>query len=355
MSDTQSTRLTASVPTLARDNFRSEEHPRWCPGCGDYSILAQVQRVLAELDVPRERFVFISGIGCSSRFPYYMETFGFHTIHGRAPAIATGLRLARPDLDVWIATGDGDALSIGGNHFLHLLRRNVNVRILLFNNQIYGLTKGQGSPTSEHGKSIKFQPRMPWVDYPFNPVRLALGANASFVARSIDVDTKHLQAMLHRAHRHHGTAFIEVYQECNVYNEHTFDQFRKPPMRDENVLYLEHGHPMVFGKNQGKGIRLEGFQPRVVSLADGQHSVADLVVHNETEREGTLADIIASFQEREGFPRPVGVIRRVERPCVEDILATQIRDAKARFGEGDLEALLNSGDVWEVKDHTADG
>jgi len=342
------TSMASAAPTLTREDFQSDQDVRWCPGCGDYSILAQVQRVLPELGIPREKFVFVSGIGCSSRFPYYMETYGFHTIHGRAPAVASGLKMARPDLDVWVITGDGDALSIGGNHFIHLLRRNLNIQILLFNNQIYGLTKGQYSPTSETGK-VTYSSPMGTVETPFNPVRLALGANASFVARSIDRDTRHLQMVLKRAHEHRGTSFVEIYQDCIVFNKDAFAALTDRETKDENVLYLEHGEPMVFGKARDKAIRLDGLQPRVISLSDGNYSIADVLVHDEHDTSGTLSDILATFQERPGFPRPVGVIRSIERPCYEDLLAEQIETATSRYGEGSLEALLLEGETWEVR------
>ncbi|MBM3214655.1 2-oxoacid:ferredoxin oxidoreductase subunit beta [Candidatus Poribacteria bacterium] len=339
--------VASAGPALTRDDFQSDQDVRWCPGCGDYSILAQVQRVLPELGVPKENIVFISGIGCSSRFPYYMNTFGFHTIHGRAPAIATGLKLARPELDVWVVTGDGDALSIGGNHFVHLLRRNLDIRVLLFNNQIYGLTKGQYSPTSEQGK-VTYSSPMGSIETPFNPMRVALGANASLVARSLDRDTKHLQMVLKRAHEHQGTAFVEIYQDCIVFNKDTFAPLTDRETKDDNVLYLEHGEPMVFGKERDKGIRLDGLQPRVISLTDGQHSVADLLIHDEHDRYGTLSDILATFQERVGFPRPVGIVRNIERVCYEDVMLEQIDKAMARSGPGDLAALLAEGDTWTV-------
>jgi 2-oxoglutarate ferredoxin oxidoreductase subunit beta len=344
------TTVTSAAPTLTREDFQSDQDVRWCPGCGDYSILAQVQRVLPELGVAREKTVFISGIGCSSRFPYYMNTYGFHTIHGRAAPIASGLKMTRPDLDVWIVTGDGDALSIGGNHFIHLLRRNLNVHMLLFNNQIYGLTKGQYSPTSETGK-VTYSSPMGTVETALNPMRVALGANVSFVARSIDRDTRHLQMILKRAHEHRGTSFVEIYQDCIVFNKDTFAAFTDRETKDDNLLYLEHGEPMLFGKARDKGIRLDGLQPRVVTLADGQYSVADVLVHDEHDLSGTLSDILATFQERAGFPRPVGVIRNIERPCYEDLLAQQIEAAVSRYGEGDLDALLAEGDTWEVGEH----
>jgi 2-oxoglutarate ferredoxin oxidoreductase subunit beta len=330
---------------LTGKDFQSDQDVRWCPGCGDYSILAQVQRVMPELNIPRHRIAFISGIGCSSRFPYYMNTYGFHSIHGRAPAIATGLKAARPDMMVWVATGDGDGLSIGGNHFIHACRRNIGIKILLFNNQIYGLTKGQYSPTSEFGKVTKSTPYGS-IDHPFNPLLVALGAEASFVARTLDRDPKHLQQVIRRAAEHQGTSFVEIYQNCNVFNDGAFFTFTEKDTKDDNVLAVEHGKPMVFGKAKDKGIRLEGFTPTVVSLADGKHSVSDLVVHNE--KDTILSFILARMSNLPNLPRPAGVIYSVDRPLYEAELARQIEAAVQKEGEGDLAALLDSGDTWMI-------
>lgn len=325
-------------------DFQSDQDVRWCPGCGDYSILAQVQRVMPDIGVPRERIVFVSGIGCSSRFPYYMNTYGFHGIHGRAPAIATGLRIARPDLSVWVATGDGDGLSIGGNHFIHTLRRNIDIKIILFNNQIYGLTKGQYSPTSEYGKVTKSTP-FGSVDHPFNPLLLALGAEGSFVARTLDRDPKHMQSVIKRAADHKGTAFVEVYQNCNVFNDGAFFLFTEKETKDDNVVFVEHGKPLVFGKEKDKGIILDGFTPKVVSLKDG-HSVNDLIVHNE--KDTILSFILARMSNIPGLPRVVGVIYAVERPIYEVEIQHQIEQAMQKSGEGNLEKLFNKGDVWTI-------
>ena len=273
------TQETVSKIKYTSKDFSSDQDVRWCPGCGDYSVLAQVQRVMPDLNVPKEKTVFISGIGCSSRFPYYMSTYGFHGIHGRATAIATGLKIARPDLSVWVATGDGDGLSIGGNHMIHTLRRNVDLNIMLFNNQIYGLTKGQYSPTSEFGKVTKSTPYGS-VDMPFNPVSLALGAAGTFVARSMDRDPKHMQVVIKRAAEHKGTSFIEIYQNCNVFNDGAFFQFTEKETKSDSVVFLEHGKPLIFGKENDKGIKLDGFSPVVVSLKDGIHSANDLLIHN---------------------------------------------------------------------------
>ncbi|WP_155815961.1 2-oxoacid:ferredoxin oxidoreductase subunit beta [Rhodothermus marinus] len=337
-------------PRLTRKDFASDQDVRWCPGCGDYAILATVQRLLPELDVPRENIVFISGIGCSSRFPYYMNTYGMHSIHGRAPAIATGLKASRPELDVWIITGDGDALSIGGNHLIHILRRNLNVQILLFNNQIYGLTKGQYSPTSEEGKITKSSPYGS-IDHPFNPVALALGADATFVARSMDRDTKHLQEMLRRAHDHRGAAFVEIYQNCNIFNDGAFFQFTERDTKPKRALFLEHGKPLVFDEGR-KGIRLDGFQPEVIDLTDGRWSLDDCLVYDETNRE--LAHIMARIFFRPDLPQPFGVFYREERPTYEDLLHRQIAEVTARKGKGDLQALLQSGDTWVIEPEPAE-
>lgn len=326
-------------------DFQSDQDVRWCPGCGDYSILAQVQRVMPDLGIPRERIVFVSGIGCSSRFPYYMNTYGFHGIHGRAPAIATGLRIARPDLSVWVATGDGDGLSIGGNHLIHTLRRNIDIKIILFNNQIYGLTKGQYSPTSEYGKVTKSTPYGS-VDHPFNPLLVALGAEGSFVARTLDRDPKHVQYVIKRAAEHKGTAFIEVYQNCNVFNDGAFSLFTEKETKDENVLFVEHGKPLIFGKEKDKGIILDGFTPKVVSLKNGKYSVNDLIVHNE--KDTMLSFILARMSNIAGLPRPVGVIYSVERPIYEIEVQHQIEQATQKVGEGNLEKLFNKGNVWVI-------
>lgn len=338
---------TTNVPVkLTAKDYSSDQDVRWCPGCGDYSILAQVQRIMPSFNLPKENTVFVAGIGCSSRFPYYMDTYGFHTIHGRATAIASGLKMARPDLDVWIASGDGDMMSIGGNHFIHLLRRNVDTTLLLFNNRIYGLTKGQYSPLSEQGKVTKSSP-MGSLDAPFNPTMLALGAGSSFVARTMDRDAKHMQDMISKAHAHRGTSFLEIFQNCNIYNDGAFFLYTEKETKADNVLFLENGKPMIFGKQLDKGIKLDGFKPVVVSLNDGTHNANDLLVHDETSKE--LAMILARFAEYENFPVPVGVIFTENRACYEDEMLKQIEESKAKFGEGDLEKLLFSGNMWEVK------
>jgi len=342
-----------SKVTLTKKDFESDQDVRWCPGCGDYSILSQVQKVLPELGIKRENYVFVAGIGCSSRFPYYMNTYGFHGIHGRAPAIATGVKCINQDLSVWIATGDGDGLSIGGNHLIHILRRNVDVKILLFNNRIYGLTKGQYSPTSEYGKKTKSTP-FGSIDHPFNLISVALGAEGTFVARTMDRDPKHLQDMLRRAAHHKGTAFIEIYQNCNIFNDGAFFHLTEKEVRDENVLYLEHGKPMVFGKNRDKGIKLEGLKPRVVSLKEG-YALDDLLVHDETAQEPALAYILSHLTDHPNFPTPVGVFRCIQRPTYDTEMTEQVLAAKKQLGEGDLDVLLSSGNTWIIPESRSNG
>ncbi len=331
---------------LARKDFVSAEEVRWCPGCGDYSILAQTQKLMPDLDIPKENIVFISGIGCSSRLPYYMNTYGFHSIHGRAPTIATGLKASRPDLQVWVITGDGDALSIGGNHILHILRRNLDVVIVLFNNRIYGLTKGQYSPTSEIGKRTKSSP-MGTIDHPINPLSIALGAEASFVARSLDIDVQHLLKTLDRAAHHKGTSFVEVYQNCNVFNDGAFMEFADKEVRPDRMIVLEHGKPLIFGKERDRGIRLNGTTPEVVQLGNGI-TEADLLVHDETRQDPAIAYILARIEYPE-YPVPLGVLRAVERPTYEDMMQAQLDEAVSREGPGDLEALFAEGDTWTVE------
>ncbi len=328
---------------LTRKDFVSDQDVRWCPGCGDYAILAQVQKIFPDLGIPKEKAVFISGIGCSSRFPYYMNTYGFHTIHGRAPAIATGLKISRPDLHIWLVTGDGDGLSIGGNHLIHALRRNVAVKIMLFNNRIYGLTKGQYSPTSELGKVAKSTP-MGSADYPINPMSLALGAEATFVARSIDVEARHQQHTLARAAAHTGGAFIEILQNCNVYNDGAWDALTDKGTKADSQLVLEHGQPMIFGKNKDRGIRLNGLRPEVVQLGNGL-SADDLLVHDEHDQ--TLAFLLSRMTPP-SFPTPLGILYSTERQTIEALMARQIEDAVAKQGQGDIDALLHRGDVWTV-------
>jgi 2-oxoglutarate ferredoxin oxidoreductase subunit beta len=331
---------------LTSKDFETDQDVRWCPGCGDYSILAQVQRIIPSFNVPKEKIVFVAGIGCSSRFPYYMNTYGFHTIHGRATAVASGLKMARPDLNVWIVTGDGDLLSIGGNHFIHLLRRNLDVNLLLFNNRIYGLTKGQYSPTSEHGKITKSSP-YGTLDEPFDPISLALGANCTFAARSMDRDPKHLQEMITRCHLHKGTSYMEIFQNCNIYNDGAFFTYTDKGTRPDNVLYLEHGKPLLFGKKREKGIKLDGFKPIIISLEDGKHSVNDVLIHDETSRE--LAMILSDMAELDEYPAAVGVFLNIERSCYEEEMESQIKTAKEKKGKTTLHDVLFSGNTWKIE------
>lgn len=339
--------MSVELPVLTAKDFASDQEIRWCPRCGDYSILAQMKKVLPTLGIPKEKFVFVSGIGCSSRFPYYMNTYGFHSIHGRAPAIATGVKLCRPELQVWVITGDGDALSIGGNHLMHAIRRNVDLKIVLFNNQIYGLTKGQYSPTSPLGARTKSTPYGS-VDNPLSPLSVAIGSEATFVARSVDVDIKHLTMVLERAAHHRGTAFVEVYQDCNVFNSGAFAYASKKDVKDDNVVYLEHGKPLIFGKNREKGIRVnEGNRPEIVELGGGI-TEDDLLFHDEKAEEPSLAFLLARMRHPH-FPEPMGVFRDVDRPTYDAAVNAQMEDAIAKQGDGDLDALFNSGDTWTVK------
>jgi 2-oxoglutarate/2-oxoacid ferredoxin oxidoreductase subunit beta len=335
---------------LTRQDFISGQEVRWCPGCGDYAILNNVQKVMPELGIPREKMVFVSGIGCSSRFPYYMNTYGFHSIHGRAPAVATGVKSANPELSVWVVTGDGDALSIGGNHFMHAIRRNLDLNIILFNNRIYGLTKGQYSPTSELGKKTKSTP-MGVIDYPLNPLSVAIASEATMVARSIDIDVKHLGAMVDAAAKHKGVSFLEVYQNCNIFNDHAFESFTDRSVRQDRVLYLEHGKPMVFGKERNKGIRMNGAHPEVVTLGENGITENDLLVHDIHLKDPSVAFMLARMEYREGaeFPQPVGIFRAVERATYEDMMSDQIDAAISKQGLGSLEKLINSGDTWTVE------
>ena len=334
----------AAFVKLTKKDFQSDQEVRWCPGCGDYSILAQVQKVMPDLQLPKENIVFISGIGCSSRFPYYMNTYGFHTIHGRAPAIATGVKAANPALQVWVVTGDGDALSIGGNHFIHALRRNVDLKIILFNNRIYGLTKGQYSPTSELGKKNKSAP-MGTIDYPINPLSLAFAAEATFVGRSMDVDPKHLSMMVERLAHHKGSGILEVYQNCNIFTDGAFKSFSERDVRSDRMLYLEQGKPLLFGN--GKGIRLRGVTPEVVTVGENGVTQDDLMVHDENTPEPNLSYILGRMQYPE-YPVPMGVFRAIRRPTYEEMLEGQVASALAAKGPGNLEKLINSGETWEI-------
>ncbi|MDA8265341.1 MAG: 2-oxoacid:ferredoxin oxidoreductase subunit beta [Actinomycetota bacterium] len=335
------------VPATSRKDWMSDQDVRWCPGCGDYSILAAVQSLLPELGVRRENTVFISGIGCAARFPYYMNTYGMHSIHGRAPAVATGLAVTRPDLDVWVVTGDGDALSIGGNHLIHCLRRNVNMTILLFNNQIYGLTKGQYSPTSEVGKVTKSTP-FGSLDTPFNPVSLALGAEATFVARTHDLDRKHMMEVFRRAHDHKGAAFVEVYQNCNVFNDGAFEQVTGKSQREEMLIELRHGEPIRFGVDGHMGVVMEAQGSlRLVAVAEVGEDA--LVVHDERRSDPGLAFALSRLSSGPHEPTPIGVFRAVERPDYGSLVDAQLSEARSRKGPGDLAAVLASGTTWTVE------
>ena len=338
--------MSTQLPVLTAADFASDQDVRWCPGCGDYSILAQMKKTLPNLGVPREKIVFVSAIGCSSRFPYYMNTYGIHSIHGRAPAVATGLKIANPDLQVWVITGDGDALSIGGNHLMHAIRRNLDINIVLFNNRIYGLTKGQYSPTSPIGKKTKSTPYGS-IDNPLNPLSIAIGCEASFVARSIDTNIKHLGETLKRAAEHRGTAFVEVYQNCNVFNDGAWDYAKDRNTKEDNVIELEHGKPLIFGKNKDKGIRLNGVTPEIVTIGENGKTVDDILVHNENANEPNLPYILGRMQFPE-YPVPMGVFRAIERPTYERMLAGQISAAVETKGAGSLEKLINSGETWVI-------
>ena len=338
MSDTK-------VKTYTRADFSSDQSVRWCPGCGDYAILAQAQKVFPDLGVSKENFVFISGIGCSSRFPYYMNTFGFHTIHGRAPAIASGVKLSNPDLSVWVVTGDGDGLSIGGNHTIHLLRRNLDINVMLFNNRIYGLTKGQYSPTSEIGKVTKSSP-FGSLDRPFNPLTLALGAGATYVARTIDRETKHMQVMISRSYGHKGTSFLEIYQNCNIFNDGAFGSMTDKETKADSVLWLENGQPMVFGKEKNRGIRLDGNTPMIVEIGD-KWSLDDVLVHNESDY--VIASLLSNLTYQSDFPDPIGVLYAIDSPTYEELMMEQINNAIGKKGSTSVQDILNAGDTWVVE------
>ncbi|MDQ3661232.1 MAG: 2-oxoacid:ferredoxin oxidoreductase subunit beta [Actinomycetota bacterium] len=340
------TEASGGVGTLARKDFVSDQEVRWCPGCGDYAILAAIQTVMPELGIPREKIVFLSGIGCASRFPYYMNTYGLHGIHGRAPAIATGLATTRPDLSVWVVMGDGDALSIGGNHLIHALRRNVNLKLLMFNNQIYGLTKGQYSPTSEQGKVTKSTP-FGSLERPFNPISVALGAEATFVARTMDVERKHLPVVLRRAATHRGSAFVEIYQNCNIFNDGAFLALASKEGGSRNRIYLEHGKPVRFGTDLEKGVCMDkDGRLEVVSVSDVD--VSHLVIHDEHRDDPSLAFALSRIAEGPTTPTPFGIFRDVQRPVYGEVMENQLRSASEKQGPGDLERLLFTEDTWTV-------
>lgn len=334
---------------LTAKDYASSQDVKWCPGCGDYSILKQVQTIFPDLGIPKEKFVFISGIGCAARFPYYMDTYGMHSIHGRAAAIASGVKSANPDLSVWIVSGDGDALSIGGNHFMHLMRKNFNVNYLMFNNQIYGLTKGQYSPTSEKGKISKATPYGS-IEEPFNPAELALGAKCTFFARSLDRDPKHLQSVLKRAHAHTGTSFVEIYQNCPVFNDGTFFVYSEKETKKAQSLLLEDGKPLIFGADDEKGIKLDGLKPVIVNIKDGTASADDLWIHDEADK--TKANLLARFFDTTfdgvAFPRPFGVFYQENRPTYDDGMRQQIEDITTKKGKTPLNKILSGDKTWEI-------
>ena len=344
--------MSATALPLTTKELTTDQDVRWCPGCGDYSILAQMKKALTTVGVPRENLAFVSGIGCSSRFPYYMNTYGFHTIHGRAPTFATGLRLANPDLQVWVVTGDGDGLSIGGNHLIHALRRNIDIKVLLFNNEIYGLTKGQYSPASRLGTSSKTSPGGSF-ETPVRPLSLALAAEATFVARTVDVDVQHLVSTLQKAAAHKGSAFVEIYQNCVIFNDDVYKYATDKAVKANNLLYLEHGKPMIFGKDRDKGIRLNGLKPEVVTIGK-DCQIDDLLTHDEAAAEPTLAYLLSRFvhdqkaNAENPFPEPVGVFRSVRKPTYEEMLAARIRTATEKKGPGKIEDLFAAEDVWTV-------
>ncbi len=349
MNDINDINVITNKSKLVPKDFASGQDVKWCPGCGDYSILKQVQTVFPDLGIPKEKFVFISGIGCSSRFTYYMDTYGMHSIHGRAAAIASGVKIANPDLSVWIVSGDGDALSIGGNHFIHFFRKNFNIKMLMFNNQIYSLTKGQYSPTSEKGKITKTSP-FGSVEEPFNPTELALGAKATFVARTLDRDPKHMQTIIKRANQHTGGAFVEIYQNCPVFNDAAFFSFSDKETKKEQALYLEQGMPLVFGDNGQKGIKLDGLNPVIVNINDIGLSLNDLWIHDEKDK--TKANLLARFFDtlfnNTYFPRPFGVLYADERPVYEDLLIQQIKNIQLQKGKLPLNRILSGEKTWVI-------
>ena len=326
-------------------DFKPDLDVRWCAGCGAISVLSPAQRLMPELGIPKEKIAYVSGIGCSGRFPYYMDTYGFHSIHGRALAIASGLKIARPDLSVWVVTGDGDNMSIGGNHFIHSCRRNVDMNVMMFNNEVYSLTKGQYSPTSHKGQVTKTSP-LGTLEDPFNPTSLALGSGATFVARGHDKDRTQLQELLKRAYDHKGMSFIEIYTNCRIFNDGAFDIFTAADSRENHTILLEHGKPLVFGKTKNRGIILDGYTPRVVNIDQGDYSVSDLLIHNE--KDSTLASILSNMTYSEELPRPMGVFQSIERTPFEARVKDQIENEITTKGEGDIQALLNGDSSWQV-------
>jgi len=341
---------TTALPTYTKKDFESGVDPRWCPGCGDFSIINQVQKTLPSVGVARENIVFVSGIGCSSRFPYYMNNFGMHTLHGRAPSFASGLKLSRPELMVWVITGDGDALAIGGNHFIHTMRRNMDIKVVMFNNRIYGLTKGQVSPTSLLGQKTKTTPHGS-ADYPFNPPALAIGAGATFVARSVDLEGAHLGVVLGRAAMHKGSTYVEVFQNCPVFNDGAYTFMTEKAVKADAQLRMEDGKPLLFGKDNRKGIRFnaQSAELEVVTVGEGGVTEKDILVHNPKREDPTVAFMLANLSTRPGFPTPIGVFRDVTMPTCDDLNWQQINAVKAKKGESSLRKWLSTGDTWSVK------
>jgi 2-oxoglutarate/2-oxoacid ferredoxin oxidoreductase subunit beta len=335
-----------ALPTLTAKDLTTDQEVRWCPGCGDYSILAQMKKALTTVGVPKEKMVFVSGIGCSSRFPYYMNTYGFHTIHGRAPTVATGLRLAQPDLQIWVVTGDGDGLSIGGNHLLHVLRRNIDLKVLLFNNEIYGLTKGQYSPTSRTGTVSKTS-KTGSMETPIRALSLAIASEATFIARTVDVDVKHLTEILTKASAHKGAAFVEIYQNCKIFNDDVWAYATDKSVKSDNLLYVEHGKPMIFGKDRNKGIRLNGLKPEVVTIGK-DCQIDDLLIHDEKTDDPTLATLLSRMVGPE-FPEVMGVFRSINRPRYEELLENQISEIQTKKGKGAIADLFKAEDTWVVE------
>jgi len=335
----------SEVQKLKKKDFVSDQDIRWCPGCGDYTILNTVQKVFPDLGIPKHQFLIVSGIGCSSRFPYYMNCYGFHSIHGRAPAVATGAKLSNPDLSVWVITGDGDAMSIGGNHFIHVLRRNIDMNILLFNNRIYGLTKGQYSPTSEVGKKTVSTP-MGSLDHPFNPPSLALGSGGTFVARAIDKELKHMGQIISEAHDHKGTSFVEIYQNCNIFNDGAFANLTDKEARGMSRILLEDKQPMIFGPDNNFGLILDGFRLKAVEI-DKDYTVDDLLVHDVKDK--NLANLISEMTYDEKLPVPFGVFYKEDKLTYEDMMISQIKDSIKLKGDPDLQSLINGQETWEVK------
>jgi len=333
-----------TTPILKKKDFVSGQDVKWCPGCGDYAILAQVQKVFPTLGIKKEDFLVVSGIGCSSRFPYYMNTFGFHTIHGRAPAVASGAKLANPNLSVWMITGDGDAMSIGGNHFIHILRRNLNIKILMFNNKIYGLTKGQYSPTSELGKVTKSTP-MGSLDFPFNPSSLAIGAGATFVGRSLDRETKHLAEMVGLANSHKGASFVDIYQNCNIFNDGAHSAYTDRETKNDTLIKLTHGQPMVFGESGSKILKLEGSKFKVLKLDDG-FSTDDATVHDYNDK--NLAFLLSEMTVDSSLPTPIGILYKEEKPTYEDMMVDQIDLAKNKSSDINIQDIITGNNTWQV-------